>query len=274
MASCVDTITFPMQEAEKKLFVVCELRLGENIIADVSYVGSLAQEPTYLEQPDTFKFQLAIGEKDFSEQFDHVEGSQFVIPKSDLALEQGEKYKFVGIGLNDKRALPSVTMPKLVSVDTVIIHGIKVDSNLSVYTSYLDCTIKLKPNADKQAYYYMEPRTKQGLACTIESFNMDKNPFKRMAHRDGFLIDYSRMNDDEISVTLKVSEPMKTDEIYFYLSNVTESFYRYNFYLSNVATDPGQSSGQPAIASFNVNTNKAFGSFSARATTRHIKKIY
>ncbi|MBK9567438.1 MAG: hypothetical protein IPO37_20410 [Saprospiraceae bacterium] len=57
-----------------KLFVVCEMTAGQDIIADITFTGDTkGVSPSQLMRPDTFDFSISEGEKDFGIPFQYDE---------------------------------------------------------------------------------------------------------------------------------------------------------------------------------------------------------
>ena len=257
LASCIDVLPIPSDIGEKKLFVVCEMQVGEHVKADVTYTGTAnGVLPKDLEVPDTFNISLAEGDKDFGVpfRFDSKE-EMFLIEKDLIPLKQGVRYKFRGIGNNPNTSEPSVVIPEPVLIDTVILSEINTYSENSKFVTSMKCIVKISKTENNQIW-------------TVTRFEKDQGGLKRLHHREGFMVDYARLTTDEIHLSLTLTSSSLPTRIKMDVSNVTSAFYQYNNYLSNIVSDPGQSAQIPAIAGFNINTEKAFGSFSAINTTQ------
>ncbi len=275
LASCIDVLPIPTDIGEKKLFVVCEMQVGEHIKAEVSYTGTAnGVLPKDLEMPDTFNLSLAEGDKDFGVpfRFDSKE-EMFLIEKDLIPLKQGVRYKFRGIGNNPNTSEPFVVIPEPVLIDTVILSEINTYTENSKFVTSMKCIVKISKNENKPAYLLLVPKTENNQIWTVTRFEKDQGGLKRLHHREGFMVDYARLTTDEIHLSLTLTASSYPTRIKMDVSNVTSAFYQYNNYLSNIVSDPGQSAQIPAIAGFNINTEKAFGSFSAINTTQRSFEI-
>jgi hypothetical protein len=275
LTSCIDVLPIPSEAGEKKLFVVCEMQVGGHINAKVTYTGTAnGTLPKELEMPDTFNLSLAEGDKDFGIPFkyDSKEG-RFFIEKNLMPLQQGIRYKFRGIGDNPNRTEPYAVIPEPVLIDTIVFDKISSYSENDKVVTTLQCIIKILPSVNKPSYLYLVPKTENDLYWSVSRFGKDQGALKRLHHREGFIVDYSRLSSDEIHLTLTLTDPLFPAQLKMDISHVTPAFYQYNTYLSNIAADPGQSAQIPAIAGFNINTEKAFGSFSAMNTSQSTFKI-
>lgn len=269
LTSCIDVLPIPSESGDQKLFVVCEMQVGDHIHAKVSYTGTAhGILPKELELPDTFNLSLAEGDKDFGIPFKFdIKERMFFIEKNLMPLHQGVRYKFRGIGDNPNTAEPFVVIPEPVLMDTIIFDDISSYTENDKVVTTVQCIIKIASSQSKPSYLYFVPKTENNLFWKVTRFGKDQGALKRLYHRDGFMVDYSRLTSDEIHLTMTLTDGTSPDQLKMEMSHVTTAFYQYNTYLSNIATDPGQSAQIPAIAGFNINTEKAFGSFSAMNTT-------
>ncbi|MBK8668742.1 MAG: hypothetical protein IPN89_04450 [Saprospiraceae bacterium] len=275
LSSCVDVLPIPSVDEGMKLFVVCEMQMGENVNAKISYTGNAnGTQPQMLMMPDTFNFSIAEGEKDFGVPFRYnARDTSFNIDKNNLSIKVGEKYKFRGVGSNTNTSEPYLTVPESLQVDSLTIKNVKSGIVSGMHFTEVSCEISFKKPSTTKSYFYLVPKNEHGMIWEVSAFDQDHNAFKKLKNRDGFLVDYSRLESDVIKLTLTLSEPLDYKYLDFNVFNVTESFYRYNHFISNTYTDPGQSSENQAIAAFNIRTPKAYGSFSALTNKKIIKKI-
>ncbi len=270
--SCVDTIPLPDEAGERKLFVICEMTDGENIYADINFTGNTIGElfPSALIKPDTFNFAIAEGDKDFGVPFIfETNEKRFIIKKQSLPLSVGEKYKFRGIGANKNSSEPSVIIPEFLKFDTIIIERVSRNIIQNKFITEVDCRIKVKKPQTFPAYFHIVPKTENKGDWTIKNLVKDQSAFKILKHRPGVLVDYSRLTNDEIVLTLEVSEENETKSVELDIFNTTLSYYQYNYYISNVTSDSyGRNNEIPAIAGLNIKTDKAYGTFSAKTLSK------
>ena len=275
--SCVDTIPLPDEAGDRKLFVICEMTVNAKIYSDITFTGNSSGglSPSALINPDTFKFGIAEGDKDFGVQFTFdKDEKRFFINKESLPLTIGQKYKFRGIGANNNSSEPSVIIPEAMRIDTIIIDRVSKNMVQNKYFTEVDCRIKIiKPN-NSSTYLHVVPKTENQGNWLIKNFANNQSAFKRLKHRPGLLVDYTRLTGDEISFTLQITEDKDTKTLGIDMFNTTISYYQYNYYISNITSDSyGQNNEIPAIAGFNIKTDKAFGTFSAKTLSQKAVNI-
>jgi len=259
-ASCVEELPLQSLDEDMKLFVVCEMTVGDDIIADITFTGNTnGSLPAPLMRPDTFSFSLSEGEKDFGVPFNYDTALQkFYIKREQMQLITSEKYKFRGIGTNKNFTEPTIFIPEALTVDTIMIKDIKLSIVNGKYITQLECKIKINKPSSDQSYFHFIPVN-------------ENKAFTRLKHRPGFLVDYSRITGDEMTFNLEISNEKASTLIDFSLYNTTKSFYEFNYYMSNnTGTITNES---PPIAGFNIKSEKAYGTFSARSKTESIVKF-
>lgn len=275
LQSCVDVLPVPSPSDDRKLLIVCEMTVGHDIKADVSYTGTLSGvKPANLEVPDTFNFSLVEGEKDFGVAFRYnARDSLFQIPKSNLNLRTGETYKFRGAGSN-----ANTSEPRLVIPDGPLVDSITVDQFSSAVVGGKTVTevvvaVKFRGATPATEYFHLIPFTEKKELWEVVSFEKDFQAYKRLNHKKGILVDASRVKDSIIKLRLRLSSDAIPEYLYLDFGNATESYYKYNYFLSNTVTDPKQTSENQAIAAFNISTPKAYGTFSAINFVSFPKKL-
>lgn len=273
LASCVEELPLQSLDEDMKLFVVCEMTVGDDIIADITFTGNTnGSLPAPLMRPDTFSFSLSEGEKDFGVPFNYDTALQkFYIKREQMKLITSEKYKFRGIGTNKNFTEPTIFVPEALSLDTIMIKDIKLSIVNGKYITQLECKIKINKPSSDQSYFHFIPVNENKEVFQVTSFVKDQSAFKRLKHRPGFLVDYSRITGDEMTFNLEISNEKASTLIDFSLYNTTKSFYEFNYYMSNnTGTITNES---PPIAGFNIKSEKAYGTFSARSKTQSIVKF-
>lgn len=258
------------KDDNRKLFVVCELNVGNDIIANVSYAGNTSgttNDPILI---DSFDFFISEGIKDFGVKFNYNgRDKNYKIAKDSLKLIPGEKYKFRGVSLNADYNEPNIVIPASVSIDgemSAIAKDRKLVNGKYVTTIKVNATIGNV--MDEDSYFYIEPilSTDASFVC---KFDKDFEAFKPLKHKKGFLVDYKRITQKSLEFYLEVNETIPSTLLNLQVANVTPSFYKYNYYYSNASEQNGQIPDNQAIASFNIYTDKAFGSFSALNASQH-----
>lgn len=274
--ACVDSIPLYQEDGQRKLFVICEMTSGEDIIADVTFTGSsVGVAPDILMKPDTFNFAIAEGYKDFGVPFIYDQTSKkFLIKKQALPLQTNEIYKFRGIGANKNSSEPNVTIPRAINIDTLILENVVRSTEQGKKITRLDCTIKITPPEVLPAYFHIIPKSENNGIWIVKSVLRDQSASKRLNHKDGLLIDYSRLTNNEIHLSLEITETSETNFVDLELFNTSSSYYQFNYYISNINSgNYDQNTEIPAIAGFNIKSDKAFGTFSAKTLSKKSVKI-
>lgn len=266
--SCVDVLPIPQDDNQRKLFVDCEMKVGENIEANIQYEGnSRGLSPQYIERPDTFTFTLAEGDTDFGVPFVYdYDNKIFVIKKNQLPLKAGVKYKFRGVGINKNSTEPFIFIPTGAPIDTVFAEKINTPTIDGKSYTMIRCTLRMKTDVENSDHLYIIAKTEDNKVG-LPYFEQDFAAYKKMKHRDGFLVDQSRLKTSDLIFNIALEGAQSPKAFLLDIGNVTKSFYQFNLFKSNSFTDPGQTAENPAIGSFNIDTEIARGSFSAFNTS-------
>ena len=275
LQSCVDVLPVPSPSEDKKMFVVCEMTVGKDINAKVSWAGTLdGIKPRPLEVPDTFFFSIVEGDKDFGVKFIYnARDSFFVIRRENLQLRPGENYKFRGAGTNSNTSEPSLIMPSGPVIDSISISEFTTEVVNGKSVTEVVAAVKYRQDNLNPGFFHVIPKSEKKDNWEVVSYEKDFQAYKRMNHKEGLLVDCSRVKDKSLKLRLRMQADYVPEFLYLDLGNATESYYKYNFYLSNTVTDPGQSSENQAIAAFNILTPKAYGSFNAVNFVSFPKKL-
>lgn len=242
------------------------MKIGSDIHADISFTGNtVGLDPSSLSRPDTFSFSLTEGEKDFGIPFIFNNTSKkFEIKKETFPLTTGVSYKFRGLGINKNSSEPVIVAPEFLQLDTILIENVRQIIVQGKIVTEVDCNIKIKSPINPNSYFHFIPLLDSSQFFKIKAFHSNHSAFKRLKHKPGFMVDYTRILDNEIKITLEATTEKEINFVNFELYNTTLSYYQYNYYISNITTDSyTQNSEIPAIAGFNIKSDKAFGTFSA-----------
>jgi hypothetical protein len=260
----VDDLPLPTNDVERKLFVVCEMKVGEDIIADIAYTGNTKgtkSEP--VEDFENYTFAIAEGETDLA--FDFIYNGReknYFIPNKKLNLKQGERYKFRGIGSNGNFTDPVVTIPTSMNLSDVKTEIVALSQQDGKYFTKVKCNVELGLKYDDETYFFIIPTTGNGNKGKT-TFIKDFQAFKDLSHKNGFLVDYNRITNNEIEFFFEFQENIPSDTINIEFGNVSPSFYWFNHYYSNLVSGIEFETSNPAISGLNVKTDKAYGTFSA-----------
>ena len=270
LLGCVDITPLTSDSSSDKMFVLCEMEASKKIIANIYYAGDVTgKKIRQVDNQDLLSFSLAEGDKDWGYAFEyHRRDSLFYIEPDKFEIKEGLFYRFLGIGQNVKGVDPKIQIPISVTPDTFLINEHKVSYDGGMANTILTGVLVLPKGISKSSFFYIVPRSESDLTWILTDFqNSNGQAFHKLAHKEGFLIDYAMLNTNEIKMNLSIKENEATSKIAFDFYNVTESFYRYNVYASNVFSGGSTITANPPIAGFNVQTDKAFGSFSALTKT-------
>ncbi len=274
--SCIDVIPIPSDLDTSKLFLVCEMKVGEKITADVQFSGDTnGRLPATILNGDSLRFSIAEGDNDWGVNFKYDSIlKNYYINQSEFEIKPGVQYKLrgIGTGLND-RLEPNISVPNSISLDDFKIVSSSVTEKNGTFTTELRCIMKIQSPSLLPAYFWIIPRTETGTLWKLDKIEQNASAYKKLSHRNGFLVDYSRLNSNELFFCLSVSEKVKTSHVHVELNNVCNAFYRYNVYASNVNASNNTTTLNPAIAGFNIVTEKGYGSFSSLNGTEWAFKI-
>ncbi len=261
-SSCVDDLPIPASNEEKKLFVICEMNVGDTVIADISYFGKIGGSPSVpLENFDDYTFAIAEGETDLAFNFSYNPRTvNYFIENTRLQLKSGVRYKFRGIGSNSNFTDPTIAIPNALVLGDAklsIVDSTELDGK---FITKVKCNIKVDTKYGEETYFYIAPIATNSKVF----FSKDFQAYKQLNHKPGFLVDYNRITNDELEFFLEVTDAIKTKYIQIEYGNVTPSFYHFNQYYSNLITGLDFETSHPAIAGLNIKTEIAYGTFSAK----------
>lgn len=264
-SSCVDDLPVAVSNEDKKLFVICEMNVGDTVIADISYFGKIGGSISVpLVDFDDYTFAIAEGETDLAFSFSYnPRETNYFIENTRIKLKPGVRYKFRGIGSNNNFTDPTIAIPNalvLGDVKLTIVDSTELDGK---YITKVKCNIKLGAKYGDETYFYIAPSAINSTSTNV-TFSKDFQAYKNLSHKAGFLVDYKRITDNELEFFVEVTEAVKTKSIEIEYGNVTPSFYHFNQYYSNLITGLDFETSHPAIAGLNVKTEVAYGTFSAK----------
>jgi hypothetical protein len=168
--------------------------------------------------------------------------------------------KKIGNKLFDKVELSSVKVELAFDFSTIIKQ---TDEALKGTSSATD-------KLNKAAATYIEAKKSFDKFQNVPStYQKNVDAYKALTHKSGFLVSGSRVQDGMLEIMIDESNQSNLKNLKVEISNVSPSFYDYNYFYSNAAENPG-SLLNPAIAAFNIKTDMAYGSFSALNTTEKL----
>ena len=263
---CVDIAPLPSFNADEKMFVMCELDVGKRIVAKIYYTGDVnGKKIRHLNADDLEYFSLVEGDKDWGYPFEYDRvDSVFYIEADNFEIKSDLTYRFMGVGQSAKGGDPEIQIPLPISLDTFIINKLELSINQGKYKTDLNCSLEISEEINENSFFYIIPKSDDGGVWEVDHFYNNVSAFNRLSHKPGFLIDYSLAGSNNIKLQLSISELDTTSNITFEIYHVTESFYRYNLYTSNIVSGGNSLSINPPIAGFNIQTDKAIGTFSAK----------
>jgi hypothetical protein len=273
LSSCVTDVALPL--ADEKYFVVCELRAQDRVIATASNSGNIVGElPDKLENPDTLRMTIATGTNDdayalvYDKKFDF-----YTIEPSYFTPTAGQSYFLKGLANSkNKEVDPQIVVPTYIYIDsvrTLRLPKIEGDPKESVQIE-----VYFNRPRTQESFFYVNPVVK-GAKSVTPKFDVNIAAYKRLLHKPGFLVDYSRLDANMITVTLEIESNQSVEDVTLELSNTTDSYYYYHKYRSDSFESNSATYISPTIAgkAINVRTAKALCNFSGIAPTFKTFKI-
>ncbi|MBK6784524.1 MAG: DUF4249 family protein [Saprospiraceae bacterium] len=275
ITGCVESLPLTEEvEVQHKLFIECELQANEEITAYVSRPGYLNGNLQHLPPLDTSEIYLTLSElnKDYVVHFKYNERlKHYFIDSSFFKIQKGVSYVLKGFIIDSDNEINIMTeTPGRFLYDSVSVVNASfvTTSDNKVLTT---ATIRVYYNPLKNSenhFLHLELYKKQMTEEVSLYPQTDKSAFFRLAHRNGILVDMTRMENkkyfDLLIEDVNVSRP---DSFNFYIKNTTKPYYDYQKFKSNVPKEP-LSSGNPAIAAFNINNTAGYGTFSSSFSER------
>jgi hypothetical protein len=261
LPGCVDQLPVITEAEDRKLFVVCELQSGKDIVTDVLILGDIKGKPSVpVSKKDTFGLEylsLVEGDVDFGVPFEFSsETKKFSISKERLPLKIGVPYKLRGINVDKFGNSPTVTLPSAVQIDSCFaVKHSKSHYKINLFISRFTF---------RNEFYHVN--VKDVNEVTLKpTFETNSDAYKQLKHKSGFLVDGSRISGDGLEFIVESNSQQDYKNIKVEISKVTPSYYEYNYFCSNASENPELLSNPP-IAALNIRTKTALGSFSALNT--------
>lgn len=272
---CVDIIPLTTIVSGDKIFVLCEVEAGKRIEADIYFAGDVdGKKIKRVTDQDLEALSLAEGDKDTGFEFEYDnKDSIFYIDSDKFEIKSGLTYRFLGVGKSTHGGEPNINMPHPITLDTFQVLKYEIDQDEKIIKTNLQTSLILPRSVNKSSYFYIILTSENNAIWSIDNFEYNAGSINKLSQRAGFLVDYSKVDGNEIRLNISISESLATSAVNVRLYNVTESFYRYNLYASNIITASSSFNIHPPIAGFNIQTDKAIGSFSALSGTSHSYKI-
>ncbi|MBK9257516.1 MAG: hypothetical protein IPM42_18805 [Saprospiraceae bacterium] len=252
---------------EDKLFVVCELKTGSPVFADVSYTGNLngkLPQPTQDDPDIQISLTSYVSNQTTHFEFDPLE-KKYVLDDRDQKPQSGAKYMLsVAKYSYGPDAKITVTMPNEVKSKNLEVLNYKSERlEDNTYKTSVECIISLIQPIAGNSYLILQAFTESGNSFTVNRVHENSNAFFILSHKPGFLIDYARLNSDQIHISYSVTENLPVDKLILETGNTTNQFYRYNIFASNVKTAGQSGTLNQSIAPFNLYSGDIWGSVSA-----------
>lgn len=244
------------------------MNTSKDIIADIVILGDIKGNPSLsINNGDTLglgNLSIVEGDVDFGVPFDYLkETKNFSITQGRLNLKTGVAYKLRGIGVDEFGKTPTVFIPSPVNVDSIFAYRqLNNKYKLNVFVSEYDI---------RDEYYYIQVKDENGLALRT-TFNKNAAAYKPLHHKPGFLVDGSRIDDGVLEILVDSGSQGLLKNLKVELSNVSTSYYEFNYFYSN-ESQTGGLLNNPPIAAFNIRTKTAYGSFSALNTVQKMVPI-
>jgi len=272
---CVDITPLTTIVSGDKIFVLCEMEAGKRIEANIYYTGDLlGGEIKRVTNQDFMSFALAEGDKDAGYAFEYdSHDSIFYINTDKFEIKSGLTYRFLGIGASSIGGDPKIRIPIPIALDSFHVHKIELGDVDGKMKTNLETTMTIPSGVSKSSYFYIILTSENNAVWSVDKFPNHAMAYNKLSHSAGFLVDYSMISGNELKLNVSISEAVATSKVNVKLYNVTESFYRYHLYASNVLSSSTSHNANPSIAGFNIQTDKAVGSFSALSGTTQTYQI-
>jgi hypothetical protein len=259
MQSCVTEVT--LEDEDKKFFAVCELRAGEPVRATVKNTGNTGDlSPLDLHKPDSLKMTLGIGNTDEARDFVYQPRTKDFGIDPKFVPQAGVSYRLAGLS-NFKIGEPDATL--VMPVPVVVSEAKAQIAESTDKFKTIEVNIRVAPPTTLPAFFYLEPKV---AGKNIETeFVKDITAYKPLNHKDGFLVDHSRIKNNTIKLHLIIPANQDVKTIESEISNVTPTYYYYNIYKSDLVSPVNSTSIVPTIVgdAFNIRSSTTYGSFSA-----------
>ena len=275
--SCVDTSQIIDTNVSEKLFVLCEIRSGTPVIADISFTGT-GSGVRPITTDDLDKLNVGILRKDNGEflplTFDQ-NMKKFTIDSSLIDFYPGEEYELVlsrfGFG---PEVRSSISVPEPIKIQDIIVSRydtLKTDDQK--VKTIVHCSISFERPVQLPAYFHVIARTPEGMEFKAGKFFGSVSAFTNMKKTEGFLVDYSRTGGNTIAIEWSVTDFKAHDIIHLEFCNVKEQYYRFLLFTDGIRQWPEGNPENPGIIPLNINSTGIIGSFHALTPTHHIFKI-
>lgn len=281
MFSCVDKISLPETVEPAKLLVECELSPPYHMIAKVSTTGDLNGNyiPYFPEDAELKLYSKVDEEFIFKYNFDKK-----LYEVTNGKISAGEEYSLTA-KLTDEEIIPifsTTIIPSAIRIDSLeVMSTLEANSTQGNQGKKATTTIKIYLGEKAQSSFFhlsLNYKTAKYLVdkieyqpglmpVTVDKIEVGGAAVHRLYHKEGLLIDASRLEDNTVTLTtsnndLDVDEFIKS--IYTDLKVVTESYYKYHINLSKQLKADGNSIIEPVIDYSNIeNGHGFFGSFVA-----------
>lgn len=269
----MDTSQILFTEGDEKLFIQCVIRPGSAITAELSFTGSAYGARPVLNE-DLNKISAGIRRKEDNTyipfNFDH-HIKKMIIDTNLLHTEAGKQYELVlsrfGYGPEVRSAL---NVPELLQViDFRVSKFQSIKLNDGKIKTIVDCNLTFNKPTELPAYFHIKGETSDGRSFDAEKFYGFVSAFQRLNHASGFLVDYSRLGTDIISVQWSIIDSVAHDWIEIEFANVKEQYYRFCLFSDAARQWPDGNPQNPGIAPLNINSTGILGSFYAVMPSRH-----
>jgi len=291
--SCVDRISIP-EEKSGSLVLNCEAVIGsDSVTATLSTSNNLSGSEPIIAPEDAVIEIFGIRDN-----FDAKFTLHYVPEERVYRTKDNISALWTGMSQHRIRAsIPSdlyepvdakVTMPRANTVATVT-GGPTVEAEVGtdVYQGR-DITITLEEPEVKPAFYQISVREKLTTTFTNEDGEIEYNitseeiPMEivdvisggagavNMVHKDGLLLDQSRLEDNTFSISVNATSPKQSEDqvlstFIVEVLSVTKDFYDYHKAKSNTITGSDGTLNEPPIWASNI--NGGFGLFSTTTRT-------
>lgn len=284
--SCIERIETSQNDNSPQIYLVSEISPDSPIYVDLRTTATLNDQGDHKPQ-EAAVFLTGTGLNDSEVGFQFISSlDRFVLRNSNFRPEAGGSYKI-------RAEVPDTDIVEVTS-ETRVPHPTQIDQGVITNSTIVDegatedhiynVTLKLGNPTEVPGYYHIIPSyeilQKRGGEFTssgiFENFQIldvgqGSNASKRLFHTSGILVQYSKMEGNEIELMISTESKLEKDlesidQLDFKLITVTEDYYDYHATLSDQVESQGSVFNTPVQTKSNI--ENGWGLFSGMSSSQ------
>ncbi|NNK89136.1 MAG: DUF4249 family protein [Saprospiraceae bacterium] len=275
MGSCLEEYIPEVEPTDQKLVAVAELEANELGFIRIGTTFGVNTPEIELDHDISVIKIINFEENNNPEEFRYDYVLQ-AYKNLDFKPKEGRIYELsVDARIPGLRVMRAQTLvpysTKINSLEDKIIPA-KITDSQGNERSLFDITVDIEPNLNEDQYFHLIPYIDDNNPLTISKINSQENAVSVLSHRDGMLIDMTKMsNDNRLSFSLKTLSELEvsgTDPSYmfFELRTITEDYYHYHLALSRQSATAAGPYTLPVTTYTNI--DNGYGLFAFYVTER------